>query len=124
MAIGFKQVGPLLVLVSPCFRENVNVTCEIVSFLCSLDNFLLKTVNVFILEIKFQNGAHLKKGLFLSYFSYFLVTREMTPKFLLHKSHLHPYMYFVHPITLLPSHFCEKNVNLSCMICLWCDTWC
>ena len=34
------QMGPLLILVSPCFRENVNVTCKIV-FLCSLYNFLL-----------------------------------------------------------------------------------
>ena len=31
-------MGPLLVLVSPCFRENVVVTCKIGSFLCSLDN--------------------------------------------------------------------------------------
>ena len=29
-------MGPLLVLVSPCFRENVVVTCNIGSFLCSL----------------------------------------------------------------------------------------
>ena len=40
-------MGPLLVLVSPCFRENVNVIDKIVSFLCSLDNFLLKNVIVF-----------------------------------------------------------------------------
>ena len=31
-------MGPLLVLVSTCFRENVVVTCKIGSFLCSLDN--------------------------------------------------------------------------------------
>ena len=42
------QMGPLLVLVSPCFRENVNVSCKIMSFLYSLDNFLLKNVIVFI----------------------------------------------------------------------------
>ena len=46
-------MGPLLVLVSPCFGENVVVTCKIGYFLCSLD--------VFFLEIKFQNGAQLKK---------------------------------------------------------------
>ena len=38
---------PLLVLVSPCFRENVIVTCKIVSFLCSLAYFFLKNVIVF-----------------------------------------------------------------------------
>ena len=35
-------MGPLSVLVSLCFRENVIVTCKILSFLCSLGNFLLK----------------------------------------------------------------------------------
>ena len=50
------------------------------------------------MEIKFQNGAHLKKGLFLTYFSHFLATREMLQKFLLHISHSHTYTYFAHPI--------------------------
>ena len=35
-------MGPWLVLVSPCFKENVVVTCKIGSFLCSLDNLLQK----------------------------------------------------------------------------------
>ena len=39
-------------------------TCKIGSFLCSLDSLLQKNVIVFFLEIKFQNGVHLKKGLF------------------------------------------------------------
>ena len=51
------RMGPLLILVCPCFRENVIVTCKIVSF---LDNFLLKNVFFFVFEIKFQNGSHLK----------------------------------------------------------------
>ena len=36
-------MGPLLVRVSPCFRENVVATCKIGSFLCSLDNYFRKT---------------------------------------------------------------------------------
>ena len=40
-------MGPLFVLVSPCFTENVVVTCKIGSFMCSLDNLLQKTVIVF-----------------------------------------------------------------------------
>ena len=40
-------MGLLLVLVSPCFRENVVVTCKIVSFLCRLDNLLQENVIVF-----------------------------------------------------------------------------
>ena len=42
-----RVMGSPLVLVSSCFRENVIVTCKILSFLCSLNNFLLKNVNVF-----------------------------------------------------------------------------
>ena len=47
MVKGGGDMGPLLVLVSPCFRENVVVTCKIGSFLCSLDNSLQKNVIVF-----------------------------------------------------------------------------
>ena len=83
-------MGPLLVLVSPCFRKNVVVTCKIGVFLSSLDNLLQKNVILFFLEVKFQNGAHLKKGLFLTYFLHFIVTRGKVQKFLQHISHSHP----------------------------------
>ena len=67
-------MGPLLVLVSPCFRENVVVTCKIGSFLCNSDNLLQKNVIVFFLKIKFPNDAHLKKkaifDLLFTFFSY------------------------------------------------------
>ena len=45
----FKECGmaTLFVLVFPCFRENVVVTCKIGSFLCTLDNLLQKNVIVF-----------------------------------------------------------------------------
>ena len=39
-------MGRWLVLVSPCFRENIVATCKIRSFLCSLDNLLQKNVIV------------------------------------------------------------------------------
>ena len=58
------------------FRENVVATCKIESFLCTLDNLLQKNIIVFLFENQISNGAHLKKGLFLTYFSHFLVTRE------------------------------------------------
>ena len=41
------RMGPPLVLVSPCFRQNVVVTYKMGSFLCSLDNLLQKNVIVF-----------------------------------------------------------------------------
>ena len=40
-------MGPWLVLVSPCFRENEDATCKIGSFLSSLDNLLRKNATVF-----------------------------------------------------------------------------
>ena len=43
-------MGPWLVLVSPCFTENVVATCKIGSFLCSLDNLLQKNVIVLSFE--------------------------------------------------------------------------
>ena len=39
-------MGPWLVLVSPCFRENEVATCKLGSSLCSLDNLLQKNVIV------------------------------------------------------------------------------
>ena len=50
-------MGPWLVLVSPCLRENIVATCKIGSFLCSLDNLLQENVIVSFLEIKFQNDG-------------------------------------------------------------------
>ena len=58
----------------------------------------VKTRSAQPIEIKFQNGAHFKKGLFLTYFSHFLVTREKLQKFLQHISHSRTYMYFAHSI--------------------------
>ena len=82
-------MGPWRVLVSPCFRENVVATCKIGSFLCSLDNLLQKNVIVIFFgnQISFQNGANLKKGLFLTNFSHCLVSREKLQKFFQHISH-------------------------------------
>ena len=52
----------------------------------------------YFLEIKFQNGAHLKKRAIFDLLSRFLVTREKLQKILQHISHSHTYMYFAHPI--------------------------
>ena len=68
-------MGPLLVLVSPCFRDNVVVTCKIGSFLCGLDNLLQKNVIVFFFENQISKWrSFVKTGLFLNllftFFSY------------------------------------------------------
>ena len=92
-------MGLLLVFVSPCFWENVIVTCKIGSFLCSLDNLLQKDVTVFFFGNQISKWRSFEKRA-STYFSHFLVTREKLQKFLQHISHSHTYMYFVHPIDL------------------------
>ena len=54
-------MGPWLVLVSPCFRENVVVTCKIWSFLCSLDKLLQKNVIVLFFGIKISKWRSFEK---------------------------------------------------------------
>ena len=117
-------MGTLFVLVSPCFRENVVVTYKIGSFLCSLDKLLQKNVIVFFFGNHISNGAHLKKGLFLTYFSHFLVTRESYKySFSTYLTHIHTCVL----LTLLPFFalpILKKNANLSGMVSLWYDSWC
>ena len=58
-------MGPLLVLVSPCFRENVVVTYKIGSILCSLDNLLLENVVVFFFwKSNFKIALICKRAIF------------------------------------------------------------
>ena len=113
-------MGPLHVFVFACFRENVTDTCKIVSFLCSLDNFLLKNVNGFFWKSNFKMALIWKKaGLFLTYFSHFSVIREKAQK--IPSAHISLtyiqvfcslYWLFVLPIL--------QNLRiLSCMVSLW-----
>ena len=64
-------MGPLLVIVSLCFRENAVDACTIGSFLCSLDNLLQKNVIVFFFGNQISKWRLFEKGLFLTYFSHF-----------------------------------------------------
>ena len=113
-------MGPWLVLVSPCFRENVVATCKIGSFLCSLDNLLQKNVIVLFFGNQISKWrSSFEKRLFLTYFSHFLVTREKLQKFLQHISHSQTYTYFAHPINFFCLTNFEKNTNLSGTVSLW-----
>ena len=110
-----------LILVSPCFRENVVATCKIGSFLCSSDNLLQKNVIVFFFGNQISKWCSFeKKGLFLTYFSHFSVTEEKLQKFLQHISYSHPYTYFAHPIDFFCLTNFEQNTNLSDTVSLWC----
>ena len=62
--VGLKGcgMGPWLVLVSPCFRENIVATCKIGSFLCCLDNLLQKNVIVFFFGNQISKWRLFEKG--------------------------------------------------------------
>ena len=82
-------MGTLFVLVSPCFKENVVVTCKIGSFLCSLDNLLQKNVFVFFFEnqiLKWRSFE--KRAIFDLLFTLFSHQGKLQ-KFLQRISHIH-----------------------------------
>ena len=104
-------IGTLFVLVSPCFMENVVVTCKIGSFLCSLDNLLQKNVNVFFFfEIKFQNGTHLKKrAIFDLLFTFFSHQGEVTKIPSVHISLIYIHVFCSPYRLFLPHQFWKKK---------------
>ena len=91
-------MGPWLVLVSPCFRENVVVTCKIGSFLCSLDNLLQKNIIVLFFGNQISKWRSFEKGLFFDLLFTFSSHQGKLQKFLQHISQTHTYTYFAHPI--------------------------
>ena len=119
-----RVMGPLFALVCTYFGKNVIVTCKIVSFMYSLDNFFLKNLIVFIFGNQISKWRSFEKGLFLTYFSHFLVTREKTQKFFQYISHLQKYAYLAQPIGFFCLTDVAKIKNLSFIVSLWCDSWC
>ena len=103
-------MGPLLVLVSPCFRKFVVVTCKIGGFvLCSLHNLLQKNVIVFFVGNQISKWRSFEKGaIFDLLFTFF---SEKLQNFLQHISHSHTYMYFAHPIDFFALRILKKNTN-------------
>ena len=81
------------VLVSP--RFNVVNTFKIGSFMCSLDNLLQKNAIVFFFGNQISKWCSFEKGLFLTYFSHFLVTRES------YKNSYSTYLTHIHTRILL-----------------------
>ena len=90
-------MGPWLVLVSPCFRENVVATCKIGSFLCSLDNLLQKNVIVFFFWNQISKWRSFeKRAIFDLLFTFFSHQGKVTKITSAHISLT--YTYFPHPI--------------------------
>ena len=120
-------MGPWLVLVSPCFRENVVATCKIGSFLCSLDNLLQKNVIVFYFGNQISKWRSFeKKAIFDLLFTVFSPQGKVTknPSAHISLSHSHTYKYFAHPIDSFCLSNFEKNTNLSGTVSLWYESWC
>ena len=90
-------MGPLLVLVFPCFRENVFVTCKIGSFLCSLVYLLQKNVIVFFFGSQISKWHSFeKRAIFDLLFTFFSYQGKVTR---IPSAHISlTYMYFAHPI--------------------------
>ena len=116
-------MGPLLVLVTLCWREIAVFTCKIGSFLCSLDNLLQKNVIVFFFGNQISKWrSFAKRAIFDLLFTFFSHQGKLQ-KILKHISHSHTYI--AHPIDffVLPI-LKKKNTNLSGMVSLWYDSWC
>ena len=109
-------MGPLLVLVSPSFRENVNVTCKIVSFLSSLDNFLPKKFNCVLLGNQISKWHPFEKMAIFDLLFTFFSHQENDTKFLQHISHLHKYTYFARPVNFF---FCLPNFEKKCEVIMY-----
>ena len=115
-------MGPLLVLVSPCFREHVVVTCKIGSFLCSLDNLLQKNVIVFLFENQNSKWRSFEKGaIFDLLFTFFSYQGKVTKIPTAHISLVYIHV-FCSPYWLFCLTSFEKK-KLSGIVSLWCDSW-
>ena len=118
-------MGPWLVLVSPCFRENVVATCKIGSFLCSLYNLLQTKHNC---SLFWKSNVKMvliwKRAIFGLLFTFFSLQGEVTkiPSAHISLTYIHvfcsPYWLF------LPNQFWKKNTNLSDTVSLWYESWC
>ena len=127
IAIVFKGcgMGPWLVLVSPCFRENVVATSKVGSVLFSLGNLLQKNVIVFFFENHISKWRLFeKRAVFDLLFTFFSHQGKVTNIPSAHISLTYTYTYFAHPIDFFCLTNFEKNTNLSGMVSLWYDSWC
>ena len=103
-------MGPWLVLVSPCFRENVVATCKIGSFLCSLNNLLQKNVIVFFFGNQISKWRSFEnRVIFDLLFTLFSHQGEVTKIPSAHISLTYMYTYFAHPIDFFALPILKKK---------------
>ena len=117
-------MGPWLVLVSPCFRENVVATCKIGSFLCSLDNLLQKNVIDFFFGNQISKWRSFEKRAIFNLLFTFLVTRESYKNsFSTYLTHIHTRI-LLNLLTFFATPILKKNTNLPGTVSLWYESWC
>ena len=104
------EMGSLLALVCPYFRKNAIVTCNIVSFSCSLDNFLLKNVIVFIfwIHILYKLASIWKNGYFRPIFHIYLSPGERQKNSFSTYLTSHEDTYFAHLSTFFALSILQK----------------
>ena len=117
-------MGPWLVLVSPCFRENVVATYKIGYFLCSLDNLLQNNVIVFFFGNQISKWHSFeKRAIFDLLFTFFSHQGKVTkiPSSHISLTYIH---VFCSPYWLFCLTNFEKNTNLLGTVSLWYESWC
>ena len=118
-------MGQWLVIVSPCFRENVVATCKIGSFfMCNLVNLLQKSVIVFFFGNQISKWRSFeKRALFDLLFTFFSHQGKVTkiPSAHISLTYIHA---FCSPYWLFCLTNLKKNTNLSCTVSLWYESWC
>ena len=114
------------VIVSPCFKENVVVTCKIGSFLCSLDNLLQKNVIVFFFgnQISKWRSFEKKRAIFHLLFTFFSdLGKSYKNSFSTYLTHIHTCILLT-LLTFFALPILKKNTNLSGMVSLWYESLC
>ena len=101
-------MGPWPVLVSPCFRENADVTCKIGSFLCSLDNLLQKNLIVLFFGNQISKWRSFeKRAIFDLLFTCFSHQAKVTK---IPSAHISlTYTYFAHPFDFFALPILKKK---------------
>ena len=121
--------GPWLVLVSPCFRENVVATCKIGSFLCSLDNLLQKNVIVLFFGNQISKWRSFeKRAIFDLLFTFSSHQGKVTkiPSAHISNTYIHVFCspYWLFCLTNFEKKKKKKKTNLSGTVSLWYESWC
>ena len=98
-------MGPWLVLVSLCFRENIVATCKIGSYLCGLDNLPQKNVIVLFFGNQISKWRSFEKRAIFDLLFTFSSHQGKLQKFLQHIPQTHTYTYFAHPIDYFSLQF-------------------